>query len=322
MLTLLVEKGTDPWHRDREPVLKKLKVTETKLSGPRSAIRSPQARTGTTADSASPSESSDSDSDDDSEYYSESDVGTELEEPSPLPTTRPADPSKAVEYDVIKAVWAKKSTSLSGAVIRTALTEYWDIFKGIRDKWKIKSNSLQQAIEKKDQTNSKTFERRVLEQRRLLESCIRLTLKHGHPDIIEKYVLFLSFLSSDSLSAPTIYPYSSSLPNLRRWYKLSLERPIICSKLNRQKLSRIVHNSIGVRIDAGQLGGPPYFPLYIASLIVGRTAARYEYQAHTTFGYNKCSSRVRIIIGHKIFCSYIGTTKGSKPYGRIFGKRT
>lgn len=223
MLNLVVEKGTDPWHRDREPVLKKLKVTETKLSGPRSATRSPQARTGTTAESASPSESSDSDSDDDSEYYSESDVEIEPEEPSPLPTTRPADPSKAVEYDVIKAVWAKKSTSLSGAVIRTALTEYWDIFKGIRDKWKIKSNSLQQAIEKKDQTNSKTFERRVLEQRRLLESCIRLTLKHGHPDIIEKYVSFPFFLSSDSLAALTLYPYLSSLPNLRRWYKLSLK---------------------------------------------------------------------------------------------------
>ena len=193
-------------------MLKKLKVTETKLSGPRSAARSPHSRTGTTADTAdtaSPSESSDSDSDDDSEYYSESDVGIETEEPSPLPTTRPADPSKAVEYDIIKAVWAPKNTGLSGAVIRTALTEYWDIFKGIRDKWKIKSNALQQAIEKKDQANSKAYERRVLEQRRLLESCIRLTLKHGHPDIIEKYVLFLSFLSFDSLSVLTLSHYSS-----------------------------------------------------------------------------------------------------------------
>lgn len=303
-------------------MLKKLKVTETKLSGPRSATRSPQARTGNTADSASPSESSDSDSDDDSEYYSESDVGIEPEEPSPLPTTRPADPSKAVEYDVIKAVWAKKSTSLSGAVIRTALTEYWDIFKGIRDKWKIKCNSLQQAIEKKDQANSKTFERRVLEQRRLLESCIRLTLKHGHPDIIEKYVSFSFFSLSDSLPALTLYPYSSTLPNLPRWYKLSIKRPIIYSKLIMQKLSRIVQYSIGVRIDAGQLGGPPYFPFYIASFIVGRTAARYEYQAHTTSGHNKRSRRACIIIGHKISCSSIGATKGSEPYGRIFGKRT
>ena len=177
-------------------------MTEAKLSGPRSAARPPHSRSGTTTDSVSPSESSDSDSEDDSEYYSESDVAIETEEPSPLPPTRPADPSKAVEYDVIKAVWAPKNTGLSGAVIRTALTEYWDIFKGIRDKWKIKSNALQQAIEKKDQANSKTYERRVLEQRRLLESCIRLTLKHGHPDIIEKYVLFSSFRHLTRCSLP------------------------------------------------------------------------------------------------------------------------
>ena len=74
-----------------------------------------------------------------------------------------------------------------------------------------------------------------------------------------------------------------------------------------------MHYSVGVRIDAGQLGGPPYYPLCIASLIVGRTAARYEYQAHTMSGYNKRSRRACIIIGHKISCSYIGTTKGSKP---------
>ena len=158
-------------------------------------MRSTHSRTGSAANSVSPSESSDSDSDDDSEYYSESEKEIEPEEPSPLPVTRPADPNKAVEYDVIKAVWAKKNAGLSGAIIRTALTEYWDIFKGIRDKWKIKTNALQQAVEKKDQASSKAYERRIVEQRRLLESCIRLTLRHGHPDIIEKYVssLFLLF---------------------------------------------------------------------------------------------------------------------------------
>lgn len=188
-LTGCTEKGTDSWHRDREPVLKKLKTTEQKLSTPRSAAPS-HSRSESKTESASPTESSDSDSDDDSEYYSESEVEVEPEEPSPVPASRPVDPNKAVEYDVIKAVWAKKNMGLSSTVIRTALTEYWDIFKGIRDKWKARSISLQQATDKKDQTNIKTYERRVLEQRRLLESCIRLTLKHGHPDIIEKYASF------------------------------------------------------------------------------------------------------------------------------------
>ena len=203
-LTGRTEKGTDSWHRDREPVLKKLKTTEQKLSSPRSAAPS-HSLSGSKTESASPTESSDSDSDDDSEYYSESEAEVEPEEPSPVPASRPVDPNKAVEYDVIKAVWAKKNVGLSSTVIRTALTEYWDIFKGIRDKWKARSTSLQQATDKKDQANIKTYERRVLDQRRLLESCIRLTLKHGHPGIIEKYVSFLLpvCLSEFPISCPT-----------------------------------------------------------------------------------------------------------------------
>ena len=194
MLTLTSEKGKDPWPRDREPVLKKLKTAEAKLSGPRTPAASTQARHGSAAESASPSESSESESEDESEYYSEPEEVPEPEEPSPVPTNRPVDPNKAIEYDVIKAVWAKKNVGLSGTVIRTALGEYWNIFKTIRDKWKGKTTSLQQAIEKKDQVSIKSYERRVIESRRLLESCISLTLKHGHPDIIEKYVLFFFFL--------------------------------------------------------------------------------------------------------------------------------
>ena len=124
----------------------------------------------------------------------------EPEEVSPLPVTRPADPNKAVEFDVIKAVWAKKSVGLSSTVIRTALGEYWEIFKGIRDKWKGRVASLQTAVEKKDQANIKAYERRIQEQRRLLESCVGLTLKHGHPNLIEKYVPFYYLLVYHFLS--------------------------------------------------------------------------------------------------------------------------
>lgn len=193
LLKLVSEKGKDPWPRDREPVLKKLRTAEAKLSGPRAPAASAIARNGSIAESASPSASSESESEDESEYYSESEELPEAEEASPLPASRPVDPSKATEYDVIKAVWARKNVGLSGTVIRTALGEYWNIFKIIRDKWKGKTTSLQQAIEKKDQVAIKTYERRVVESRRLLESCISLTLKHGHPDIIEKYVCFLLF---------------------------------------------------------------------------------------------------------------------------------
>ena len=192
---IYTEKGNEPWHPDREPLVKKLKVAAKKQAGPRPAVPSAQSR------STSSSESSESESDDSSEYYSESEPEKEPDEPSPLPAMRPADPNRAVEYDIIKAVWAKRPSSLSGTVIRAALSDCWDIFKGIRDRWKSKSNSLQQAIEKKDSANEKAFERRVAEQRRLLESCINLTLKHGHPSIVEKYVTrFPSCFSSFAIS--------------------------------------------------------------------------------------------------------------------------
>ena len=195
-LTFYVEKGSEPLSQERGHLMKKLKLTESKLGSRPIKNRAANSRSGSVAESVSPSESSDTESEDDSAYYSESDVEVQLEEPSPLPPSRPADPNKAVEYDVIKAVWAKKSVGLSSNVIRTALTDYWAVFKNLREKWKARATSLQQAIEKKDQANIKTFERRVSEQRRLLESCIGLTLKHGHPDIVEKYVhlLFPCFL--------------------------------------------------------------------------------------------------------------------------------
>ena len=193
------EKGKDSWPRDRDPVLKKLKTAEAKVASPRPPVASTHAHNGPVAESVSPSESSESESEDESDYYSESEEPPEPEEVSPLPATRPADPNKAIEYDVIRAVWAKKNVGLSGTVIRTALGEYWNIFKNIRDKWKNKTTSLQQATEKKDQAGIKTYERRVVESRRLLESCINLTLKHGHPDIIERYVKFLILLLLFSL---------------------------------------------------------------------------------------------------------------------------
>lgn len=178
--------------------MKKLKLTESKMGLRRPKVSS-SSRSGSISESISSSESSDSESDDESASYSESEVDlTEPEELSPLPANRPADPNKAVEYDVIKAVWAKRKVGLSGTVIRFALGEFFEIFKGIREKWKAKQATLQQAIEKKDHANIKTYERRVLDQRRLLESCIGLTLKHGHPDIIEKYVYFMIFCISEA----------------------------------------------------------------------------------------------------------------------------
>ena len=189
--------------------MKKLKLSGSRSSGTRTVVFSTGLRRQSTADSESSAEStSESEPEEDSDYDSGSEEEVELEETFPLPANRPNDPSKATEYDIVKAVWAKRSTALSGAVIRTALGEYWAILKGIRDKWKLEMTALGQAEEKKKQTRVVEHDRRAFNQRRLLESSIRLTLKYGHPNIIEKYVpthnlsifLFLRLLHSSPIA--------------------------------------------------------------------------------------------------------------------------
>ena len=185
-----LEKGSGPWGPARQPLVKKLKLSGSRSSGTSNVLSSGGQRRGSTVDSESTADStSGSEPEDDSDYDSGSEEEVELEEVSPLPASRPNDPIKAIEYDVVKAVWAKRSVALSGAVIRAALGEYWAIAKGIRDQWKIEVTALGQAEEKKYQARVIEHERRALNQRRLFESCMRLTLKHGHRDIIEKYVL-------------------------------------------------------------------------------------------------------------------------------------
>ncbi|KAL9598870.1 MAG: hypothetical protein Q9219_004210 [cf. Caloplaca sp. 3 TL-2023] len=161
---LLQEKGTGPWPTAREPLLKKLKITsKSSIARPATA----GARATSSADSPSSNETlSESEPDaDGSEYETGSEQEIEPEEPSPLPPSRPVDPMKAVEYDTVKAIWAKRRIILSGAAIRTALGDYWNIMKGIRDKWKAETTILQQAMEKHEKAKSIEYERRAANQR-------------------------------------------------------------------------------------------------------------------------------------------------------------
>ncbi|KAL8647878.1 MAG: hypothetical protein Q9226_006247 [Calogaya cf. arnoldii] len=209
---LYKEKGTGPWLVSREPLLKKLKLSA------KSSVSRPSTGSRGTSTTGSPS-STDSDSDSepdpaDSDYETGTEQEDEPEEPSPLPPSRPVDPIKAIEYDVIKAVWAKRRVILSGAVIRTALSEFWNVTKGLRDKWKGEVNILQQAAEKKEKARMIEYEQRAARYRKLLEACIRLTLKHGHPDIIEKIgenPTFLAVLYSFILDRAKEADYAGSL---------------------------------------------------------------------------------------------------------------
>lgn len=183
---LHIEKGNSAWSPARQPVLKKLKRSLGSQSFVRSVPSSATSQGLSTLDStSSPDSMSDSETEG-SEYSSGSDEENEPEEPSPLPPTRPNDPSKAIEYDALRVVWAPRNKILSVAAIRTALGDFWTVLKGIRDKWKLENTELQQAKLEKNQPRIKKLSLSLTEHRRLLESCIRQALTHGHQDIIEK----------------------------------------------------------------------------------------------------------------------------------------
>ena len=77
---------------------------------------------------------------------------------------------------------------LTADAIRTSLTKYWAVIKTIRDKWKEHVEALKKAEDAKDMALFSKSKRLIDEQRRVLDSCIRSTLKYGHPDIVNKYV--------------------------------------------------------------------------------------------------------------------------------------
>ena len=136
--------------------------------------------------SGSSASASDADSDDASDDDSALDEEIEPPEPSPLPASRPTDPKKAIEYDVVKCVWARKRLILTGDAIRTALGEYWNIVKRIREAWKAEILAMQEAEGQKNQAQAAQRKARAAEQGQILASVLSLTFEHGHRDIVEK----------------------------------------------------------------------------------------------------------------------------------------
>ena len=185
-----IDQNGREWSEDQKQLLKELNISRKKprigsqgISTPNSAA-SPSAASDSSSRSESESSSGDSDYDSESEDEKETDM-----EPSPLPQVRPEDSVKAVEYDIIKIVWHRSKSNLSGPAIRTALGEYWDLIKGIRDQWRADLQALAEAEEKKDQYRIKQSKRRALEQRQMLEVAIAATVQHGHQDVVGRYVM-------------------------------------------------------------------------------------------------------------------------------------
>ncbi|KAI9851248.1 MAG: hypothetical protein M1838_004167 [Thelocarpon superellum] len=128
-----------------------------------------------TPDSSSFAES-DEDSDDDS--VDEDTVTPDL--PS-LPPTKPEDPIEAVKYDTTKILWRSSRRGLTGEEIKTAMGDYWNLLKPIRDKW----NDLEKADGDKG-SDAPTIKDQIAEQRALVAASVSAALQEGHPDIVQR----------------------------------------------------------------------------------------------------------------------------------------
>jgi len=144
------------------------------------AIKARLTKTETTPSSEEP-ESSDDESEEEEE---------ESMHP-PLPATRPTKALEAVKYDTIKTLWRVPYRSVEGDDIRKGLTEFWEIIRTIRDRWKSDTLTAKAAEDAKKVNEIPLLKERVENQRDLLEAVLGAAVAEGHRDIVEQYVLFL-----------------------------------------------------------------------------------------------------------------------------------
>ena len=146
-------------------------------------------------DGKSASSSSETDSSDDSDLEIQA-----PEESSPIPATRPNEPEAAAQYDAMKAVWSPRNRRPNADKVKSALVAFKDVVKTVRDAWKESTQAMKVAENKGDNDKAAQLKTDVILQRRLMDVVISTTLDKGHPMIVEKYVLFLSFFSFPHLA--------------------------------------------------------------------------------------------------------------------------
>ena len=188
--TILENQGNEPFDARIRPALKKLKMSSKSQKSQTPAVSMGTQVASPSSDEESPS--SEEGSDDDSEYD-----GAEPAQISPLPASRPQEPDKALEYDVIKVLWHKRRTQLTGSTIRGALGAYWSLIKPVRDAWKTEYSAISEAEAKNDKLKVEQHKLLANHHRKILEAGIQATAEHGHQDIVSKLSenanLFLSF---------------------------------------------------------------------------------------------------------------------------------
>ncbi|KAI9699718.1 MAG: hypothetical protein M1836_002752 [Candelina mexicana] len=182
--------------RSRLPPTKRLKVT-AKQSRHRSGSES----------------SSESDAEDDSEYSSSDEEGLEIEEPSPLPATKPADPIGIVRYDTIKALYLPNRQATNDQ-IKKGLIDYGGILKPIRESIKSATDALKLAEDEKNTALIPNIKSQLVEARGKLEAAFETAVGTGHKDILEHLSQnppIISILSSSLLDRIKEVDYEGTL---------------------------------------------------------------------------------------------------------------
>lgn len=151
---------------------KKSRSVEIKVKRPLKPLTGPKEEVGVSS-SEDYSDSSDSDSSDD-----------DAVEESPLPKTRPDRPVEAVRYDTINAVWLPRRSTVQASQIRNALTQFWEVIRTIRDRWKADSAIVKEAEEAKKASELPLLKERVRSQREMMEMALKTAIEHGHPEVI------------------------------------------------------------------------------------------------------------------------------------------
>jgi hypothetical protein len=180
-----------PLYTARQSVkeLKKVGADNKKLlaklsSSKPSVAKALKTRTYASSPSALKREVSDSDSytessDDDSEYTDD-----EEDEPSPLPPARPEEPHGAVRYDVIKATWYPRRSSLGSEKIKDSMRDIWEVLNTIQKRWRADSKAVSDAEDQKKTGELPVLKDRVASQRDLLQSALKAALDYAHPDVL------------------------------------------------------------------------------------------------------------------------------------------
>ncbi|MCJ1311876.1 hypothetical protein MMC25_005549 [Agyrium rufum] len=145
----------------------------------------------------------------DPDTESDSDTASEIvEEPIPkqLQSMKPLDPLKAFEYTVIKAVWARPSTSVSGTQIREAMGDHWKILKPVGEDWKKAKDDLKEATAKKDKAKMDSATFHMETYRRILVEILKTTVdfSENKPMLLLFSQLLLNQVSASEFSSPLV----------------------------------------------------------------------------------------------------------------------